>query len=615
MGRQAVTRRVLRELAVFAFYLVLAIAFTWPLALHLGTSVPDRGDPLLTTFIIDWVCHALLHAPTGLYQPPIFHGGIYPLAYSENLVGIALVALPFHLAGLSPLTVHNLALLLGFAFAGYGAFVLARLVTGNVPAALLAGVFHAFASFRISHVQHIHIVWSGWLPLLLAALLVYWRRPTTKSAALLAAVFVMNGLCNVYWLLYGAVALVLTVVFLQIAEPRRERAFWLRLTASLLVAGLVLLPFLIPYQLVASEYGARRTTGEASKGSANWTDWLVPSSRNVLYGDAVDPELRRAERELFPGLLVLLLCAAPLLYRGRPEARTTPLDVAIVLFAVLTYFTLIADRISIGRVTFSGSDVPATILVALLIARWVKSRPVTTTPFSTEQRAAALWIAIGVLGSLGWNAFLHPFLFRVITPFRATRTPARWAAIAYVGLAVWAAIGMVMLLERTKRRRAVATLLLALVIVETAARVQWEHVDPRPAPVYRWLAEARPGVVLELPMMREGAAFRYVLASTTHRAPIINGTSGWETPLHELLRQKEERLEFDDQFLELLEKNGAAIVIVHEAQLAPEQKIALQPWLARLTPVRRFGDDAVYAIRSPRAPAGSASAPPGSPPR
>ncbi|HEX2061845.1 MAG TPA: hypothetical protein VHK90_13985 [Thermoanaerobaculia bacterium] len=606
-------RRVARELAVFAFYLALAVAFTWPLAIDLGTSVPDRGDPLLTTFIIDWVCHALLHAPLDLYEPPIFHGGIYPLAYSENLVGVALVALPFHLAGLSALTVHNIALLLGFAFAGYGAFVLARMVTGNVPAALLAGVFHAFASFRISHVQHIHIVWSGWLPLLLAALLVYWRRPTTRSAALLGAAFVMNGLCNVYWLLYSAVTLVLTIVFLAIAEPRRESAFWIRLTASLLIAGLVLLPFLIPYQLVASEYGARRTTGEASKGSANWTDWLVPSSRNLLYGDAVDPELRRAERELFPGLLVLLLCAVPFAMR-RPVGGAA-LDVAIVLFAILTYFTLIADRITIDRFSFSGADVPATILVALLIARWVKSRPVAAAPFTADQRAAGLWIAIGIVGSLGWNAFLHPFLFRVITPFRATRTPARWAAVAYVGLAVWAAIGMVALMERTKRRRALAALLLALAVIETAARVRWEHVDAQPAPVYRWLAETRPGVVLELPMMREGAAFRYVLASTTHRVPIINGTSGWETPLHELLRKKEERLEFDDQFLALLEQHGCTIVIVHESQLAPEQKAALQPWLARLTLVRRFGDDAVYALRTPRAPAGSASAPRGSPPR
>ena len=93
------------------------------------------------------------------------------LAFSENMTGIALVVLPFHLAGLPPLAVYNIALLLGFAFSGYGAFVLARVITRNTSAALVAGVFHAFGSFKIAHVQHLQIVWSGWLPLLLAAIL------------------------------------------------------------------------------------------------------------------------------------------------------------------------------------------------------------------------------------------------------------------------------------------------------------------------------------------------------------------------------------------------------------------------------------------------------------
>ena len=54
---------VIRHIAAFAFYLALAIAMTWPLATHLSTAVPDLGDPLLNAWIVDWVCHALTHAP------------------------------------------------------------------------------------------------------------------------------------------------------------------------------------------------------------------------------------------------------------------------------------------------------------------------------------------------------------------------------------------------------------------------------------------------------------------------------------------------------------------------------------------------------------------------
>ena len=148
---------------------------TWPLATHLSTAVPDLGDPLLNAWIVDWVCHALTHAPLSLFDAPIYHPAPDTLAFSEHMTGIALIVLPFHLAGLPALTVYNLALLLGFAFSCYGAFVLGRVITRSTSASLIAGVIHAFASFKIAHVQHLQIVWSGWLPLLLAALLLYRR--------------------------------------------------------------------------------------------------------------------------------------------------------------------------------------------------------------------------------------------------------------------------------------------------------------------------------------------------------------------------------------------------------------------------------------------------------
>ena len=109
----------------------------------------------------------------------------------------------------------------------------------------------------------------------------------------------MNGLTNIHWLLFGGFALVVTIAFLQFADPRRERAFWMRLVAALVIASLVLLPFLIPYQIVSDEYGERRTTGEARLGSATPVHWLAASSRNVLYGRLFG--WRAEERELFPG--------------------------------------------------------------------------------------------------------------------------------------------------------------------------------------------------------------------------------------------------------------------------------------------------------------------------
>ncbi|HEX8173329.1 MAG TPA: hypothetical protein VF824_22535 [Thermoanaerobaculia bacterium] len=598
-----------RELGVFALFVAMAVAFTWPLALHMNGAVADLGDPLLVSWILDWDCYAFIHAPLHLYDAPIFHGGIKPLAYSENMIGIALVMLPFHLFGASPVTLHSLAVILGLAFSAYGASVLARVVTRNLAASLVGGIFFGFSSFMLSHLQHAHILWSGWLPLTLAALLLYWRKATAKRAALLGGAFLMNALCNVYWFLFALAAVALTIALLHVAAPRRERAFWLRLLGALALACAVMVPVLLPYQRVSREYGMRRTSGEARRASATWTDWLVPSSRSLIYGKIPDPNLRRAERELFPGLFILFLASYAWLTRPRTREREqTPsrsrpaLDLAIAVGLILTYFTTVQERITLGRFSFAGADVPAVLTLVLLMIRFapqLRAR-IRNSRFTPEELSAALWIVIGVIASLGWNAFLQPFLFRIFPPFRATRTPARWAVIACVGLAVWGAMGAAALLaRRTHRRRAMAALLILLATVDVLPRIRWTYFDPAPAPVYRWLQETRPGVVLELPMIREGAAFQYVLANAYHRVPIINGTSGWETPLHELLRKKEEALQYDDEFYRAIAEQGCTIVIVHEARLDADQRRALPPLLSKLKLVRRFGRDAVYVLARP----------------
>jgi hypothetical protein len=592
---------VKRDVAVFAIFLALAIAFTWPLVLHLDTAAADRGDPLLTAWILDWVDYSLTHAPLHMYSAPIYHPGIYPLAYSENLVGIALLMLPLHLLGLSPLTIQNIALILGYAFSAYGMFVLARVITRHTLASMVASIAFAFGSFMVAHVQHIQIVWSGWLPLMFAALFVYRRAPNNKHAALLAAAFVMNGLTNIYWLMFGSFMLIVTIAFLGL-----DRKSWLRLFAALAIATLILIPFLVPYAIVAKKYGAARTTGESRGGSASFTNWLVPSSRNLMYGPLADPALHLDERELFPGLIPIFLAliafwtaaaTPPLSKRGGKAAAL--LDIAILAGIAATYLAFVVRP----RVW----DVPAMITVILLLVRFFPRFE------KREEHAAMLWIVVGFVASLGWNAFLHPFLFRVLMPFRATRTPARWAVIVYMGLAVWAAMGFVALMERTKRKKLVASIVIVLAVAEVIPRIRWDYLDPHVAPVYRWLADAKPRAVMELPILAQGVPYEYILANTVHRVPLINGASGWETPLHGFLRTKEDKLEYDDAFLKAAIDADCTIVIVHEARLTPERKAALAPMLQKLIPLRRFGSDAVFS--TPRALAGNANAPRESPPR
>ncbi|HKS22228.1 MAG TPA: hypothetical protein VJZ76_05490 [Thermoanaerobaculia bacterium] len=465
-----------------ALFVALAVALTWPLAANLGSAVAWPGDPFINTWILDWDWWATFHQPLSLFQANTFYPAKLPLAYSENLYGIAVVLFPFRAAGLGPVAAYNVAMLLGYAFSGFGAYALGRYVTGGWWAGVAAGIFYAFVPFRITHASHVQHVWAGWLPLLIVALLHYAKRPTWIRAALFGAAFLMNGLSNVHWLLFGSVAIF--AAFL-IVRPRP-----LPIATCTLGAALLLAPFLIPYAKVAREYDMRRTWQETKRFSAEPRDWLVAAETMRWYGKLKDADVD-PERWLFPGALAILFSA-------------------------------------IG---------------------------VTKKP----RGIALAWILLGVAGALGTHLFFHRFLFAYVPGFQAIRVPARWANIAYAGMAMLIANGV-------KRFAPLAAA--ALVVELCAAPLLWYLVVPGTPPVYREIH----GPTLELPI-GQGLDYAYMLHATAHHQPIVNGVSGFTPP--ETLRIAS--LVNSDLLIGELNRIGVGTIVVH-GDAADD---ATRQWLGR----------------------------------
>lgn len=584
-------RLVGREVLIFAAYLVLSIALTWPLARTLNTSVSDLGDPLLNTWILDWTSYALVHQPLDLFDAPMYVPSVMPLAYSEHLAGIALLTLPFHLAGVPPVALYNIAMLLGFALSGYAAFVLARMFTSSFPAAFIGGIFFAFVSFKFDHLAHLQIVFgSGWIAFILAALVAWWRRPDWKRAMLVCAAFTMNGLTNIYFLLFAAAAVGLSLLFLFFAGEKRDWRVWMRIVVALLISGAILFPFLQPYRVVSALYQMKRPPEEVMAGSGDWSDWMRASVRSRLYGDLITDDKHRHEHELFPGLFALTMLAIAVVIVVQRRATITPaprtvsprllrtLDILIlVLFIATILGTMAEPRFTLrafGRmlVAIRGSDMPMMALLTLILARLSLKMPntdeslrdvVARSRFTIEAWIAMLWIAAGVFGSFGLRTFFYSFLFQRIEAYQSMRSPGRWAVITYAGLAVWIALGCAAVLARRAGRKRIiaASLLIALAIVDVLPRVRWEQVLSDTAPVYSWIDEKNTGPVLEWPV-DPWLVFRYLLGSAHHRVPLMNGTSGFEPPVHRALRENWQKQKYGD-VLDIAEKNGCRILVVH----------------------------------------------------
>jgi hypothetical protein len=602
-------RRVAEDLCVFALFVALTVALTWPLTKNIHIAVSDAGDPLLNTWIVDWVSHSLLTDPLRMYDAPILHPARYPLAFSENLVAIALITLPLHIAGIPPLTIYNIAMLLGFAFSGYAAYFLARVVCGSIVPSIIAGIFFAFVSWKFDHLPHLQIIWSGWIPIILALLLLYWRRATIPRAAALSVAFLMNGLTNIYFLLFTAVAVALTIAFLAAVAPQRRLRFWFGLAGALVIAALILVPFLMPYARVSALYGVTRTIPEVRSGSAELHHWMTAPPQSLLYNPGDESRIY-PEKMLYPGALVILLTAAALLMGRREGAaprapnHNTALYRALDISAgVLATIALVPawSRELAWRRSDNISDVAMTLAVAIVCVRLVRSgklqERVARSRFSAESWAAALWIVIGVIGSFGLNTFFHTFLYKRTFVFEGLRVASRWAVVAYAGLAVWAALGATVLLQRWSgwRKVGVAVVLLVAAVADVMPRIMWDHVDPEPPPVYRWLATHRIGPVFEMPPTG-WEEYTYLLHATSHRVPIMNGSSGYEPPEHRMLRVRYENAELNDGYTDALERLGCRIVIVH-SDLLGRRSGAVRNWLrqglasGRLGYINRFDED------------------------
>jgi hypothetical protein len=643
------------QAAVAVAFVFLSIVMTWPLATRITTAVSDPGDPYLNAWILDWDAWALTHQPSRLFDANIFHPAWHALAFSENLFGIAIVMFPAHLLGLGAITIHNLAMILGFAFCGYGAYLLGRQTTGSHLAGMAAGAAFAFLPYRFDHLAHLQIVWSGWLAILLAAVLSFAQKPTRGRAVRLAAALTMNGLTNIHWLLFGSLAALLTIVLLAPRQwPVDRRAYWTRAFAAFLASAILLLPFLLPYREASAAYAMKRNATENALGSAVPGDWLVAGARNLVHGASPLARSAAPERALFPGVAITVLAGIGLLGTRRhsrphhtpPTSRsgtrvaTAALDVALVGLAVAWFlaiangrFDFVTESVAIGAPPWRIVAIASALTIIRLCLQFPRAlqapgrmnlRDAVRHSASPGLWAAALWIVVGYLGSLGLNGFFHTTLFTYFGAFEGIRTPARWSMVAYTGLAALAAAGVVVLMRGARRfaifsmkgRRTVATFAGAALGVAVLPSIVWElhapalwYLEPQPAAeVYSWVAGLDPAtVVVEIPFSIPREA-RYVLAATVHHHRIVNGVSGFYPRLHESLLEESNADPISDRFLLALELTGTGVLIVHNEDLGISP--AVRTWIRnnidsrRLEPVGSFehgiGGDYVFRIAKNR---------------
>jgi len=556
-----------------AAYVAIAIAYTWPLVLHLGHGVPhDPGDPLLNTWILWWTTQAVpltdrwWNAPAFLPAPGI-------LAFSEHLLGLAPIAVPLTALTHLPLLGYNVAFLATFVLSGLGAHFLAFTLTKRHDAAFIAGVAFAFAPYRLAQASHIQVLASYWSPICLAGLHRYGGTSKTRWAALAVTAWLMQALSCGYFLFFLSVLLVLW--FLYFAIGRWTLRQFAVLAAMFGAAALLLLPFPLGYQrILQGIYGFTRSLYEIRLFSADVMGLLLAPSELLAWGWV--HVVNRPESALFPGLAIVVLVALgivqskPFAVAGEEHQNLkrlrVALAVALVVLAAAAAVPLVNGPwvLKVGRVRLLSITQPEKPLSLALIATLgllamlprVRQAIGRRSPLAFYLMAAfVMWVlALGPNPTFFGRRVIYqaPYGHLMNLPgFDGLRVPARFWMMALVCLSVIGALAV----NRLKLRRRTIVVAAAVGLLLDGWPRGFPVVEAPP------LRPSPPGVVarLDLPMSSDTDA-QALYQQMFDPVPLYNGFSGYFAPHYFALRTLVES--GDLRILHVMAANGPLGVVI-----------------------------------------------------
>lgn len=533
-------------------YAALTVLMTWPLVTRL--DLMEAGDSSYFAWAMAWTTRALLHDPASVPHANTLHPLRHTLFLDEPIVATSVLSLPLRLVTSDPIVTLNLVRLLTFFLTAMGARGLGLGLGLSPLAAFAAGAWFSFSSGRLASPAHLSVLGTQFLPLYFL-FLCRWTRDGSARAATLAGVFfgLSAWACGYHALLAAAILPIPILVLIE------KRTFLKTAPFGLLAALTFVLPLQALHRAALAPLRYERTEAETAFFSTPLEGFLSTSAGNRIWGPITESLRSIVEADFFPGLTILILALMALigLRRGADSRRTVLGFAALVLCAAL---------VAIG---------PEVRLMG---------RTLGPGPFA---------------------------LLRDFEVFRMIRVPARASVFFTLGCALLAAFGLDRIARPGLRVALVALGLfeafsapLPVVAEDRCLRAG----DPAP-PVYAWLAAQPPeGAVIELPILPNDGLFQrprfddsvYLLRSTTHWRPLVNGYAGTEPP--EYARTRDIMRDFPSaESIARLRALGVRHVIVHLRGYGPNRRKTIEErlpgFVAELHEAARFEDDLALELR------------------
>ncbi len=505
-------------------------------------------DTRLNTWILAWTQNALLSPGPGFFDGGMLYPAPGALAGSEHLIGPALLTLPLRLFSDNAVLHYSAAVLLSSLILGFSTAALARWASGSRLLGFLAAAIALSLPWRLAEISHLQLLSVGFIPLIvLLTFRIMLGEERRFSAPALFVVLTLQLLTS-YYLAYQVtlcLGLVLLVGLLWI-RPTLPRLIPLGIAMGLSYAALALVS--IPY-LMRNAQGELRVTFNPDE---------------ILAGD----HLTNAWQMLWPRFNTLWQQNP-----GLEPAYYIPATVLVLALISLFWFAIGTQYQQIHQ-----------------IKQITRARLTTLT----------LWLSCIAAFSMmpGSHAVVGEDIFRLpaywaaqwIPGFIHLRAPHRWAIVIATAMPILAVLGIQVTVRLLGERligsrvalRVVASLALGGIIF---LNLPVKKMEVKPAfdgsaahtQVYHALASRPFGPVLELPwhldpLQRNNADTRYMLSSTVHGRPLLNGFTAHLPPSYFLLNRISQNLPDRSAVDALSQLTDLRWIIVHWNDLSKEDQ-------------------------------------------
>jgi hypothetical protein len=534
------------HVAAVLAYVALAVFVTWPLPLHLTTSL--TGAPTGDTGVYVWNLwvfgHEISQGRLPFYTSTILTAStptIGPVNLSlHNYTTFAnVLALPL-VPSVGVVAAFNLIYIFNVAFTGYAGYIYMRYIVGRHAESWLAGALFTASPILIARgTAHFSLVAAAPIPLFIVMLSRTLRFHRTRDAALTGLIVAWAAFCDAYYAVYCLLlaAYMIGAYTLQIRRPDGAYVRRPKLVRFIDVLLVIVAGFIVGMGIRGG--GPITMFGLRIKMYTLYTPMLIVSLlallrvllalRPQLSVRLALPSYSRMLRTAATGIVATIVPLSPVLYAfgeryvvdQQPPIywRSSPAGVDLLSFFLPNpnhplWGGMVRDTIvSMSQRPDGFPEYVASIpfvAIGLCAFAWWRGWRTVPGPFVFAGTFALL--ALGpFIYVAGFNTHIPtPWaLIRYIPIVGMAQTPARLAVVAMLGFSLLFALALVYLTERYPERRRsilIATGVLMLLELTPVPRPLFSAEIP---PIYQTIANDPDMTtrVLELPFgVRDGTS-------------------------------------------------------------------------------------------------------------